>query len=93
MVERIIVAYDGSDEELTDLADIVTGQLDFLPNETLVLRRFGGQRALACKAHTYSFLYNYPPFIVPIPEPLRPLPDPLCTDPNNCDDGELGSPN
>lgn len=91
--QTFVVAYDGSDEELTDLADIVTGQLDFLPNETLVLRRFGGQRALACKAHTYAFLYNYPPFIIPIPEPIRPLPDPLCPDPNNCDDAELGSPN
>ncbi len=91
--ETFIIAYDGSEEELTELADIVTGQLDFLPNETLVLRRFGGERAMACSAHTYAFLFSYPPHIIPLPEPLRPLDDPICTDPNNCEDAELGSPN
>jgi outer membrane protein OmpA-like peptidoglycan-associated protein len=91
--ETFIVAYDGSEEELTDLADIVTGQLDFLPNETLVLRRFGGDRALACNAQTYALLHYYPPHLIPLPEPLRPLPDPICTDPNDCEDAELGSPN
>ncbi len=91
--ETFLVAYDGSEEELTDLADIVTGQLDFLPNETLVLRRFGGARALACKAHTYALLYEYPPHIIPIPEPLRPLPDPICTSPTDCDGSDQASPN
>jgi outer membrane protein OmpA-like peptidoglycan-associated protein len=88
-----IIAYDNSDETITDLADVVTGQLDFLPSDTLVLRRFGGEMAMACKAHTYAFLFSYPPHIIPIPEPLLPLSDPICTDPNNCVDGELGSPN
>jgi outer membrane protein OmpA-like peptidoglycan-associated protein len=91
--ETFIIAYDGSEEKLTDIADIVTGQLDFLPNETLVLRRFGGQRALACKAYTYAFLHSYPPHVIPIPEPLPALYDPICTDPNDCEDDELGSPN
>ncbi|NND44300.1 MAG: OmpA family protein [Xanthomonadales bacterium] len=88
-----IVAYDNSDEELTELADIVTGQLDFLPTDTLVLRRFGGERALACKAQNYAFLFSFPPHIVPIPEPIRPPVDPICIDPALCDDNELGSPN
>ena len=91
--ETFIIAYDNSDEEILDIADVVTGQLDFTPSETLVLRRFGGEMALACRAHSYAFLFNYPPLIVPIPEPLRPLPDPICTSPTDCDGSDQASPN
>jgi outer membrane protein OmpA-like peptidoglycan-associated protein len=94
--ETFIIAWDGSEEELTDLADIVTGQLDFLPNETLLLRRFGGERALACKANTYAFLSEYEgsdPIFVPLPDPIQPLPDPICTSPTNCDGSDQASPN
>ena len=88
-----IIAFDNSDEEVTDLADIVTGQLDFLPTDTLVLRRFGGAMAMSCRAHSYAFVFNYPPHIVPIYEPLQPLPDPICNSPTNCDGSDLASPN
>jgi outer membrane protein OmpA-like peptidoglycan-associated protein len=94
--ETFIVAWDGSEEELTDLADIVTGQLDFLPNETLVLRRFGGARALACKAYTYAFLNEYEAsdgIFIPLPEPIELLPDPICTSPTDCDGSDQASPN
>ncbi|MBT8062713.1 MAG: OmpA family protein, partial [Gammaproteobacteria bacterium] len=63
-----VIAYDESDEEITEIADVVTGQLNFLPTDTLVLRRFGGSRALSCNAHTYAFLFNYPPYILTTPK-------------------------
>jgi len=60
-----IVAYGESDEAIRDRADIVTDQLDYKPNETLVLRRLGGDMALYCRAQAWNFVINYPaqPFI------------------------------
>jgi len=80
-----VVAYDESDEVLTDVADLVTGQLDFLPNETLVLRRLGGNMALNCRAQGYSYVTNYPP----IPRILPPILFP----PLAPRDDEIASPN
>ncbi|MFT5098283.1 MAG: outer membrane protein OmpA-like peptidoglycan-associated protein [Planctomycetaceae bacterium] len=90
-----IIAHENSDEEITDLAQVVTGQLDFLPTDTLVLRRFGGEMALACNAQSYAFLFNNPPGIILLPEHIRPrpIPDPICTSPTNCDGSDQASPN
>lgn len=55
-----VVAYNQSDETITDAANLVTSQLDFKPNETLVVRRLGGQMALNCRAQSYAYVMNYP---------------------------------
>jgi outer membrane protein OmpA-like peptidoglycan-associated protein len=75
--ETWVIAFDESDEEIRDIADQVTGQLDFKPNETLVVRRLGGEMALFCRASSYHYVNNYPalPFIrVPFEPPPRPGP-------------------
>ncbi|NIM71383.1 MAG: OmpA family protein [Xanthomonadales bacterium] len=91
--QTLVVAFDNSDEELTDKAHIVTGQLDFHPADTLVLRRFGGDMALSCRAHAYAYLYNFDPFIVPLPEPIDAADDPVCISPSDCESIDLASPN
>jgi outer membrane protein OmpA-like peptidoglycan-associated protein len=58
--ETFVVAFNQSDEVLTDAAHQVTGQLDFKPNETLVVRRLGGEMALNCRAQNYAYVTNYP---------------------------------
>lgn len=55
-----IVTYDGSDEPLKNNAQQVSGELDHAANHTLVLRKYGGERALYCRAQSYSFVSNYP---------------------------------
>jgi len=58
-----------------DNAGEVTGQLDFKPNETLVVRRMGGEMALNCRAQSYAYVLNFPPVpIVRYPDPLPPPP-------------------
>lgn len=77
--ETFVVTYDESDEALIEAADLVTGQLDYLPNETLVIRRFGGEMALHCRAHAYAFVANFPPLPwirPPFPGPVNPPPPP-----------------
>ena len=76
--QTFTVAYSESDDELKDKAQLVTNQLDFLPNETLVVRRLGGEMALNCRAQSYAYVTNYPsvPFIrYPNPDPV-PAPRP-----------------
>lgn len=58
--ETHVVVFDQSDEVLTDAAHLVTGQLDFSANETLVVRRLGGEMALSCRAQSYHYVMNYP---------------------------------
>ena len=55
-----VIAFNGSDEMLRSSAQQVTGQLDFKPNETLVVRRLGGEMALNCRAQGYAYVINYP---------------------------------
>ena len=62
--ETWVVAFDESDEPIRDMAQEVTGQLDYLPNETLVLRRLGGAMALNCRAYIYPFVLSYPPLML-----------------------------
>lgn len=40
--------------------DLVISQLDFAANETLVVRRLGGEMALSCRAQSHSYVMNYP---------------------------------
>jgi hypothetical protein len=70
--ETFIVAYSESDDAIKDKADISTAQLDFKPNETLVLRRLGGEMALNCRAQSYQYVTNFPP----VPFIRYPNPDP-----------------
>lgn len=73
--ETFVIAYDQSDDEIKDVAQEVTGQLDFKPNETLIVRRMGGEMALNCRAQSYAFVLAFPPvpFIrYPDPSPLLP---------------------
>jgi len=58
--KTFVVAYSESDEAIRDIASEVTNLLDFKPNETLVLRRLGGEMALYCRASAYSYTANYP---------------------------------
>ena len=84
-----IIAYSESDDALKDQADVVTGQLDFEPHETLVVRRLGGEMALNCRAHAWTHVINYPsvPLIrtPPSDDPPPPPPPP--------EDDDLASPN
>lgn len=80
-----IVAYSESDEAVRERADLVTGQLDFKPNETLLLRRLGGEMAQHCRAEAWSYVINFP--AVP---PIR-LPDPFPEPPPGSPD--IASPN
>jgi len=59
--ETWIIAFDQSDDVIKEKANEVTHQLDFKPNETLVLRRMGGEMALNCRAQSYAYVINYPP--------------------------------
>jgi len=68
--ETYVVAFNDSDDTLTDKASLVTDQLDFKPNETLVLRRLGGEMALNCRVYGYAHTLSYPVF----PPILLPLP-------------------
>jgi outer membrane protein OmpA-like peptidoglycan-associated protein len=70
--ETFIIAYSESDDAIKDKADISTSQLDFEPNETLVLRRLGGDMALNCRAQSYQYVTNFPP----VPFIRYPNPDP-----------------
>jgi outer membrane protein OmpA-like peptidoglycan-associated protein len=80
-----IIAFNDSDDAIKDVADEVTGQLDFKPNETLVVRRMGGEMALNCRAQSYAFVTNYPPVpFIRYPPPLPPGPP---------DAGDVASPN
>jgi len=74
-----IIAYSESDDEIKDVADVVTSQLDFKPSDTILLRRLGGEMAMNCRAQAYSFVTNYPdvPLIrfpppIPVPPPRPP---------------------
>ncbi len=78
-------AVDQSDDAIKDIANEITGQLDFKPNETLVVRRLGGDMALHCRAHSYAHVLNYPPV------PFIRYPDPLPPSPPGVDD--VASPN
>lgn len=80
-----VIAFDQSDDVIKNLAQEVTGQLDFKPNETLVVRRLGGEMALMCRAHSYSYITNYPP--VPFLRYRDPYP------PSPPSDDEVASPN
>jgi outer membrane protein OmpA-like peptidoglycan-associated protein len=83
--ETWIIAYDKSDDVIKDKANVVTGQLDFQPNETLVVRRMGGEMALNCRAQSYAYIINYPPVpFVRYDDPIPPAPP---------DDFEVASPN
>ena len=83
--ETWIIAYDQSDDNIKEQANVVTGQLDFQPNETLVVRRMGGEMALNCRAQSYAFVINYPPVpYVRYPDPIPPAPP---------GDNEVASPN
>jgi outer membrane protein OmpA-like peptidoglycan-associated protein len=73
--ETWVIAFDQSDDVIKEKAQVVTGQLDFKPNETLVVRRMGGEMALHCRALGYAFVTNFPavPFIrYPDPSPSPP---------------------
>jgi outer membrane protein OmpA-like peptidoglycan-associated protein len=83
--ETWVIAYDQSDDEIKDLAQEVTGQLDFKPNETLIVRRMGGEMALNCRAQSYAFVTGYPAV------PFVRYPDPTPTQPPTNDD--VASPN
>lgn len=80
-----VIAYDQSDDHIKELAHEVTGQLDYRPYETLVVRRLGGEMALNCRAQSYSFVNNYPP----VPFVRYPNPGPT----NPPDQGDVASPN
>lgn len=83
--ETWIIAFDQSDEVIREKASEVTGQLDFKPNETLVVRRMGGEMALNCRAQSYAYVINYPPVpFVRYPDPNPPAPP---------GDDEVASPN
>ena len=85
--ETWIIAYSESDDAIKDKADVITGQLDFQPNETLVVRRLGGDMALNCRAQSYAYVINYPP----VPFVRYPVSDrePPYRPPND----EIASPN
>jgi outer membrane protein OmpA-like peptidoglycan-associated protein len=84
-----IIAYSESDDIVKDRADVVTGQLDFRPNETLVVRRLGGEMALNCRAQSYAYVINYPSVpLIRYPNP-DPAPPPWPWPP----DDEVASPN
>ena len=83
--ETWIIAFDQSDDNIKQKANEVTGQLDFQPNETLLIRRMGGEMALNCRAQSYSYVINYPPV------PFIRYSDPFPRDPP--DDDEVASPN
>lgn len=73
--ETWIIAFDQSDDVIKDKAQVVTGQLDFMPNETLIVRRMGGEMLLNCRAQSYSFVTNYPAIpYVRYPGPVPPPP-------------------
>ena len=83
--ETWVIAFDQSDDVIKGKAQEVTGQLDFKPNETLVMRRMGGEMALNCRAQSYAFVINYPPVpFVRYPDPYPPAPP---------YDDEVASPN
>jgi outer membrane protein OmpA-like peptidoglycan-associated protein len=65
-----LIVFSESDEMLTDAAQMITPQLDFKPNETLLLRRLGGEMALNCRAFGYAHVANYEAL------PLARLPPP-----------------
>ena len=83
--ETWVIAFDQSDDNIKDKANEVTGQLDFEPNETLVVRRMGGDMALNCRAQSYSYVINYSP------QPFIRYPNPY--PPGPPDDDEVASPN
>ena len=83
--ETWVIAFDQSDDAIKDIAHEVTGQLDFQPNETLVVRRLGGDMALHCRVHSYTYVLNYPvvPFVrYPSPGPVPPPADDDVASPN-----------
>jgi len=75
--ETYVVAFNDSDELLTNKANLVTGQLDFKPNETLVVRRLGGEMALNCRVYGYAHTLNYPALPPILPPPAAPPDGPL----------------
>jgi outer membrane protein OmpA-like peptidoglycan-associated protein len=86
--ETWIIAYSESDDPIKDRADVVTAQLDFQPNETLVVRRLGGEMALNCRAQSYAYLINFeadPLLRFPQADDAGGAPPP--------DDVEIASPN
>jgi outer membrane protein OmpA-like peptidoglycan-associated protein len=90
-----IIAHDNSDDELLDKAHVVTSQLDFDPTDTLVIRKFGGDRALTCHAHSMSMLVNYDyadeePVLIDTDITLT---GPGCSDPTQCESDDVASPN
>jgi outer membrane protein OmpA-like peptidoglycan-associated protein len=85
--ETWIIAFDESDDDIKDVAHEVTGQLDFHPRETLVLRRLGGEMALYCRAQSYAHVTNFP--AIPYTRFPNPGPSPAPRPP----DDEVASPN
>jgi outer membrane protein OmpA-like peptidoglycan-associated protein len=84
-----IIAYSESDDSLKDQADVVTGQLDYEPNETLVLRRLGGEMAMFCRTHAWTHVVNYPAMpLLPFPPAPAPPPPPPPPEPP-----DISSPN
>jgi hypothetical protein len=80
-----VMAYSESDDNLKEAAQEVTSQLDFRANETLVIRRLGGEMALNCRAQSYAYVTNFPPVpFIRYPDP-DPSPPPL--------DDDIASPN
>jgi outer membrane protein OmpA-like peptidoglycan-associated protein len=74
------IASSEADDAIKEQANELTGQLDFEPHETLVLRRLGGDMALSCRSHAWTHVINYPsvPLIRhPDPDdPPEPPPEP-----------------
>lgn len=84
--QAYVVAFSDSDEVLTEAADLVTGQLDFKANDTLVVRRLGGEMTLSCRAQAYSYVTTHPalpPIILQSDESSRQRPSEI----------EVASPN
>ena len=75
--ETWIIAFDQSEDAIKDKAHEVTGQLDFQSNETLVVRRLGGDLALHCRAHAYAYTLNYSPVPYVRPPQAPPPPGPI----------------
>jgi outer membrane protein OmpA-like peptidoglycan-associated protein len=78
--ETFVIAYNESDEAITDVANLVTGQLDFRPNDTILLRKVAGDLAMSCRASSFAYVNNFP-----AEPPIRPITITPPPPPNNDD--------
>jgi hypothetical protein len=78
--ETFVIAYNESDEAITDVANLVTGQLDFRPNDTILLRKVAGDLAMSCRASSFAYVNNFP-----AEPPIRPITINPPPPPNNDD--------